>query len=146
GLAWAECVGKFFDFEAGHDFAKGAQMTTTNRPGVVKDWLGRARQWDKKVAVRKTGTQGEADMFAAEWWTYWLSIQPADRAYFAGMLACPTRAEWGVLTKFHGRNGLLQVMATLLWWGEAVGDSAEALGYADRSAAVKDVAWVLKQL
>jgi hypothetical protein len=45
----------------------------------------------------------------------------------------------------YGNNGLLQVMASLMWWGEVVQKREEA----DREkwrAGVTDVTWVLEQL
>jgi hypothetical protein len=61
------------------------------------------------------------------------------------MLSCPTIADWSGMVKLHGRNGLLQVMASLLWWGEAVAKNSP-LQRADWTMAVGDVDWVLQEM
>ncbi|KAJ7871171.1 hypothetical protein B0H14DRAFT_2257639, partial [Mycena olivaceomarginata] len=81
------------------------------------------------------------------WWNWWTSLQPKER----GMplqndeLSRPEDADWSGMAGLYGDNGLLQVMATLLWWGDVVQkrEAAERDGWL---AAVKDVTWVLDQL
>jgi hypothetical protein len=45
----------------------------------------------------------------------------------------------------HGDNGLLQVMTSLVWWGEVVAKREEE-DWEQWRAAVTDVTWVLEQL
>lgn len=47
--------------------------------------------------------------------------------------------------RLHGKNGLLQMMASLLWWGEQVADGTPA-DVRDWSSAVEDVADLLTEM
>ncbi|KAJ7738535.1 hypothetical protein DFH07DRAFT_715199, partial [Mycena maculata] len=83
--------------------------------------------------------------YVAQWWMWWRSIQPAERALLGpGMLSTPNDAEWGGLTRLHGKNGLLHVMGTLLWWGDVVALDEEYRN--EWVGAVEDVSWVLGEL
>jgi hypothetical protein len=97
------------------------------------------------MAVGEIGDQKQAGSFVACWWAWWISIQPEERANFGGMLSCPTTADWSLVIKLHGRNGLLQVMASLLWWGEAV-TKTSPFDQLDWAIAVDDVARVLEEM
>ncbi|KAJ7855820.1 hypothetical protein B0H13DRAFT_1517247, partial [Mycena leptocephala] len=77
------------------------------------------------------------------WWKWWVSLQPAERVYHERRLEQPSSASWDVLAQLHGKNGLLQVMVTLLWWGDLVGDAEDACRYVEWTKAVDDVAWTL---
>ncbi|KAJ7434718.1 hypothetical protein FB451DRAFT_1195097 [Mycena latifolia] len=147
GLPWVQCVARFFDFEAAYDYEEpGVQITATGRPKQVKEWLGKGRQWDKPVNLGVLGEQRKKGTFVAAWWDYWVSLQPGDRTVFAGMMSTPQEADWEELSGLRGRNGLLQVMLTLLWWGDAVGDQEDPQAYKDWTLALGDVEWVLTQL
>jgi hypothetical protein len=71
--------------------------------------------------------------FVAKFWDWWMNVQPKDRS------------DWGPMLKLHGKNGLLQLMAALLWWGERVagGNPADEREW---STAVEDVADVFTEL
>ncbi|KAJ7032964.1 hypothetical protein C8F04DRAFT_1261533 [Mycena alexandri] len=75
---------------------------------------------------------------------WWRSLQPSGREVVeeTGMMTMPMEMEWGKLTKMSGRNGFLQVMASLFWWGlEEFRDGREdKSGWA---AAVGDVEGIL---
>ncbi|KAJ7510760.1 hypothetical protein B0H11DRAFT_1700920, partial [Mycena galericulata] len=114
------------------------------RPKAVKDWLARARNWGMGMNIGEIGAQGEDGTFAGQFWIWWSSLQPADRVSFGRLMSCPDDADWSAMAKLHGKNGLLQVMAALLWWGEAVTDDEEKKK--DWSLAVGDVTWVLEEL
>ncbi|KAJ7016519.1 hypothetical protein C8F04DRAFT_902565, partial [Mycena alexandri] len=77
---------------------------------------------------------------------YWASLQPAQRVYIDGALSKPDEADWEDLAKLNGKNGLMHIMATLLWWGDYVGDGEDVFQYNDWTRAVEDVTWVLRQL
>ncbi|KAJ7469034.1 hypothetical protein FB451DRAFT_1136428 [Mycena latifolia] len=147
GLPWAQCVAKFFDFEAAYDYEEtGVQIKATGRPKQVKEWLGKGRHWDKPVNLGVLGEQEKRGSFVGAWWDYWVSLQPAERTQFAGMMSNPETADWEKLSTLRGRNGLLQVMLTLMWWGDAVGDQEDPKAYRDWTLAVGDVEWVLAEL
>ncbi|KAJ7033531.1 hypothetical protein C8F04DRAFT_1183978 [Mycena alexandri] len=71
---------------------------------------------------------------------------PAERVYADGVLSRPHKADWSVLAQLNEKNGLLQVMALLLWWGDYVGDGEDVFQYVDWRNAVEDVTWVLREL
>ncbi|KAJ7034184.1 hypothetical protein C8F04DRAFT_956730, partial [Mycena alexandri] len=128
------CVDTFFDFEAAWGYVDvGGQIATTGRPPAVEWWLGRGRNWDKTPDLGVLGTSKSADTFVSSWWTWWLGVQPKEEG------------DWAPLLKLHGRNGMLQLMASLLWWGE----KAEEGGPIDRlewSAGVEDVTRALTEM
>ncbi|KAJ7795564.1 hypothetical protein B0H14DRAFT_2919060 [Mycena olivaceomarginata] len=66
------------------------------------------------------------------WWAWWRSLQPEERAVLEN-------GEF-TMAKMYGDNGLLQVMAGLVWWGEVVQKRDEW------RAAVSDMTWVLERI
>jgi hypothetical protein len=134
GVEWASLVDRFYDFEAawGYKDAGGA-ISTTRRPKAMEHWLGRARKWEKTVDIGVLGDTKSAGTFVALWWDWWVKVQGTDRS------------ELGTLLKLHGKNGLLQVMALLLWWGERVADG-NPVDIQEWSTAVEDVAETLQEL
>ncbi|KAJ7699836.1 hypothetical protein B0H14DRAFT_2417465, partial [Mycena olivaceomarginata] len=54
------------------------------------------------------------------------------------------KADWSILAQMHGNNGLLQVMAVLVWWGEVVWKRGEE--QEQWLVTVRDITWVLEQL
>ncbi|KAJ7688928.1 hypothetical protein B0H14DRAFT_3051659 [Mycena olivaceomarginata] len=55
------------------------------------------------------------------WLAWWRSLQPKEWAVLEnGELSRPENADWSTMAKMYGDNGLLQVMAGLVWWGEVV--------------------------
>ncbi|KAJ7024848.1 hypothetical protein C8F04DRAFT_894757, partial [Mycena alexandri] len=133
-IEWAACVDMFFDFEAAWGYVDaGGQITTKGRPAAMEWWLGRGRNWEKTPALGVLGNSKAQGTFVSGWWDWWLGVQPEE----AG--------DWTALLRLHGRNGFLQLMATLLWWGE----TAEKEGPLDRlewSAGVEDVTRVLTEM
>ncbi|KAJ7152240.1 hypothetical protein C8R43DRAFT_886358, partial [Mycena crocata] len=157
GLDWAGCVDNFMKFEAACGYEEsGENVPTTDRPGAVKWWLGRGREWNKRVDVGELGALGMEGTYMDSWWKWWAAMQPGGRLLKAdgkqlegmqlagGMLTVPTTCDWGALSGLHGRNGFLQVMASLLWWGERV--EGDALGTARWSSAVDEVSYVLGEV
>ncbi|KAJ7642534.1 hypothetical protein B0H17DRAFT_1148793 [Mycena rosella] len=152
GLKWAQCVAAFFDFEGAHGYDDaGAQMPVKGRPKQVKAWIARARAWEKGMDLGVLGERKRKSTFIGSWWVYWTSLQPEERLGGEEKLSRPEMADWEAMSKLHGKNGLLQVMLTLLWWGDCAGDETED----DKNVptlrevwleAVGDVEWVLRQL
>lgn len=80
------------------------------------------------------------EAFTADWWAWWRSLQPAERAIDDDG-NCDTPSifmDWSALAKV-GANGFLLVMMSLTWWGKLQADS-------DWQCAVKDVTAVLRSL
>ncbi|KAJ7688925.1 hypothetical protein B0H14DRAFT_2210430, partial [Mycena olivaceomarginata] len=147
-LEWATCVEHFMDFEKRSGYEDGSQITADGRPDVVKRWLARQRRWDVKQDVGTLGSESMEGTFVSSWWKWWMGVQPADRRQ-SGALSRPADLDWGVVMKLHGRNGLLQVMATLLWWGEALVVTVVTMSPFERMAwvfTVEDVTWVLEEI
>ncbi|KAJ7711975.1 hypothetical protein B0H16DRAFT_1343059, partial [Mycena metata] len=149
GIDWARCVAGFFDFESAHGYSESkAQMPVAKCPRAMEEWLARGRQWDRfgQIGAMPMGDQNSEGSWVEGWWSYWVSLQPAERVYMGGALSQPDNADWEDLAKLNGKNGLLQVMALLLWWGDYVGDGADVFQFNDWTLAVQDVTWVLRQL
>ncbi|KAJ7840329.1 hypothetical protein B0H14DRAFT_3458244 [Mycena olivaceomarginata] len=64
---------------------------------------------------------------------WWVNVQLAERG------------DWPVMLKLHGKNGLLQLMVSLLWWGERVADGNPG-DVREWSTAVEDVGDVFTEL
>jgi hypothetical protein len=74
-------------------------------------------------------------------------LQPEERAELDnGGLSRPETANWSKMARLYGKNGLLQVMATLVWWGEVVQKRGGEEDREEWVAAVCDVTWVLGEL
>jgi hypothetical protein len=81
-------------------------------------------------------------LFGAWWWT----LQPDEQAELGNReLSQPEKADWSMMAQMHGNNGLLQVMAALLWWGEVVQKHGEE-EQEEWLVVVRDVTWVLERL
>ncbi|KAJ7102035.1 hypothetical protein C8R44DRAFT_641015, partial [Mycena epipterygia] len=144
GFEWAALVHDFLDFESGWGYEDSwPQITAKERPKQVGEWLGRACKWEAVVTI--VDVDGEVS-FASQWWIWWRALQPEDWRVVAKMLSLPMldAEDWSGVAKLHGRNGLLQVMATLLWWGEKVAD--HPIEQMEWSLAVADVGWVMGEL
>ncbi|KAJ7875803.1 hypothetical protein B0H13DRAFT_1522077, partial [Mycena leptocephala] len=106
GIEWASLVDKFYDFEAAWGYSDtGGQITTSGRPSALQWWIGRGRKWDKTVDVGVLGDAQTPSTFVADFWNWWVNVQPNDPSDLSPLL------------QLHGKNGLLQIMAALLWWG-----------------------------
>ncbi|KAL1740939.1 hypothetical protein HDZ31DRAFT_46473, partial [Schizophyllum fasciatum] len=94
------------------------------RPLVYRNWLSRKRPFSDIVDV------GEPQAFGILWRTWWEAMQPPLRISHVGDLIAVHAvadevthlAQWGNLEMCCGRDGLLQFLITLVWWGDAVND------------------------
>ncbi|KAJ7721225.1 hypothetical protein B0H14DRAFT_2411712, partial [Mycena olivaceomarginata] len=138
GLQWALCVQKFLEFEAVWGFTECTyQMAKKNRPGQIGGWLSRGRKWTLPPTL---------ELWVGGWWKWWNGLQPNERVTLEnGELSRLEEADWSAMAAMHGKNGILQVMATLGWWGE-VAQKRSAEEKDDWLAAVGDVTWVLGQI
>jgi hypothetical protein len=152
GLPWATCVHRFFDFEGAWGFVKGSYaMSRAARPQQVSGWLSRGRKWTMPPALggllgKRQATGQAAELWVAVWWGWWRSLQSKERELLDnGELSRPDKVNWSEMARMYGNNGFLQVMASLVWWGEVVQKRREE----DREewrTAVADVTWVLEHL
>ncbi|KAJ7030418.1 hypothetical protein C8F04DRAFT_1186824 [Mycena alexandri] len=134
GIEWAECVDMFLDFERACGYSEaGGQITTEGRPPAVHWWLGRGRNWDKLPDLGVLGSSKTPGTFVASWWSWWMAAQPKEEG------------DWEAVIKLHGKNGLLQLMATLLWWGEKAMEESP-LDRLEWLAGVEDATRVLTEV
>jgi hypothetical protein len=152
GVDWARCVQKFFDFESAWGYAEGTwKMPTGTRPRQVTGWLNRGRKWTLPPALggllgRRQATGQADELWVGLFWKWWRSLQPQERVVLdSGELSRPEVADWSTMAKMYGDNGLLQVMAALVWWGEVAAKRGED-DVEEWLVAVRDVTWVLEQL
>jgi hypothetical protein len=127
GGEWAGCVQKFFDSEAMWGYDKGSwMMATKNRLCQVSGWVNRGRKWTMPPALggllgRREATGQAEELWVGLFWAWWRMLQPDERAELGNReLSRPEKADWSMMAQMHGNNGLLQVMAALLWWGKVV--------------------------
>lgn len=139
GLPWKELVESYIAFEECWAFADGGRMPSKNRPAVFAEFMKAHRNWAKTMPVKDLGT------FKEEWWVYWREIQPEDRLDNKGALRRPEKMNWEDFAGYSGKNGLLQIMGTLLWWGEAANKDGPAAAHA-WGLAVDEVAWSLQSI
>ncbi|KAJ7895685.1 hypothetical protein B0H13DRAFT_1527114, partial [Mycena leptocephala] len=130
--------------EVASRFEQGpTKLSTINRPEQVKKWVANQRgkrQADTSIA--------DPTAYAAGWQLWWDSLQPewrikdADGAWSVNGGYRGGGKVWGPLFQW-GQNGVLNIVASLFFWGVAVRDSTSELQSAwERS--VMDVAWMFE--
>ncbi|KAI5822729.1 hypothetical protein K523DRAFT_198681, partial [Schizophyllum commune Tattone D] len=143
----------YVTFEQGHDFAvDGAPVRRMNpnmtRPEVYRMWTKFGRPYDQAMDLGMP-----AGPFREVWWTWWAALMPSVRRLDAGklldhqqlLLKINKVEDWEGFDEFCGKDGLLQVLLTLLWWGDAVhGSGGTGKDRADWDAACADFASVLE--
>ncbi|KAJ7106833.1 hypothetical protein C8R43DRAFT_906037 [Mycena crocata] len=146
GAEWADCVNRFLDFEKACGYSEtGPRIGGGDRPEEVKAWVKGGRKWFELTALDKAsvGKIGEEGSFVERWWTWWRSLQPAERKWTGEGLSCPSGMKWGRMATLCGPNGYMQVMLALLWWGTAVAGTEEE---SDWTNAVADVDFAVGQM
>jgi hypothetical protein len=132
--------------EAVSRFEQGpTKLSTINHPEQVKKWVANQRgkrQADTSIA--------DPTAYAAGWQLWWDSLQPewrikdADGAWSVNGGYGGGGKVWGPLFQW-GQNGVLNIVASLFFWGVAMRDSTSELQSAwERS--VMDVAWMFEGL
>ncbi|KAJ7871161.1 hypothetical protein B0H14DRAFT_2345437 [Mycena olivaceomarginata] len=150
GVEWATCVQRFFSFEAAWGFDEGSwKMATRDRPHQVTEWLRRGQKWTLPPALggllgRREAVGMAEDCGVGLFWRWWRTLQPDERVELDNReLSRPEKADWSRMAQMHGSNGLLQVMAALVWWGDVAQKREEEEGE-EWLGAVHDVTWVLR--
>ncbi|KAJ7120548.1 hypothetical protein C8R43DRAFT_839723, partial [Mycena crocata] len=141
---WGDLVEKFLDFEEACGYVdKGTQIGIDERPTEIWEWLRKGRRWHVPPKIKNLGRCGEAKTYVDNWWLWWRSIQPGERDWVGGMLTWPNKITWGSLTGLCGKNGFMQIMASLLFWGIEEDRTAADSGW---DVAVSEVQEVLAAL
>ncbi|KAJ7780553.1 hypothetical protein DFH07DRAFT_765086 [Mycena maculata] len=159
---WEECVKKLVAFEGAWSFPeKGLLSAPTEaggRPAEFTAFMRNARKWgvsmelqSKEDAEANVGPRTAKGSFAHRWALWWTGMQPEGRlGDDVGMMKQPeglAAKDWEQLAKMHGRNGLVFVVAGLLWWGEALAAVEGEEGLRDDwMTVVEDVRWALEQV
>ncbi|TRM56346.1 hypothetical protein BD626DRAFT_575809 [Schizophyllum amplum] len=154
GMSWAATVSAFLRYE---NFV-GRPRDDLGRKVVVKDlrpkeyvtWArGGVRRYQRTVNI------DEVPVFREKWWLWWAAIVSMragvagggliDVETFLARLTSPD--DWQGLELTCGRNGLVQVVMTLLWWGEAVNTGVvDAKNWHDWDLACDDFRQTLEAL
>ncbi|KAI0653949.1 hypothetical protein C8Q70DRAFT_897611, partial [Cubamyces menziesii] len=108
-------------------------LGTEHRPPEVSHWLRVLRRNLQRTPAIACETQ-----YRTAWWCWWSGLQPswrtqdgAERPVMAG------EGPWHQLES-PGKNGLVIVLLSLMWWREVATDST----LPDWHAAAADVRWV----
>ncbi|KAI5831126.1 hypothetical protein K523DRAFT_301143 [Schizophyllum commune Tattone D] len=111
------------------------------RPPAYTAWTRQGCPYDLPVDV------GDLATFARQYWLWWEALQPSRRLNsdnsliaieeFEGMVK--GMDDWDGLDKCCGKEGLVQVLLLLLWWGDAVnGAVARPAEWLEWETAVQD--------
>ncbi|KAJ7074860.1 hypothetical protein B0H15DRAFT_806593 [Mycena belliarum] len=137
GEEWEDCAFAFLAFEEASGFPyERLRMAKPPRAGLgVDNWIASGRRlWAPCLPAPSE--------LRERFWTWWRGMQPKVRHIGDGVMSRGADIDWSVLRDFSGKNGLLQVMMVLLWWGEKVHAEGGPEGIAEWTLAVEDVTWV----
>ena len=146
GPAFDGIISKYIAFEKIAGFSpepRNAGFGSKNRPSQVAWWVGCGRKATPKIT--------DIPAFAKQWWLWWKGLQPTWRKVAAvqGSLTSAHRAVadgeggWADMER-RGQNAFYTVLATLRWWGAALGDTCGE--NKEWLSAAVDVEWVLSNL
>jgi len=138
GVTWAKLVKAWVAFEGGAGYKGPKKLLATHRPDAIKAWIGRAQSPSWRPIIPDTS------VYESEYMLWWTALQPSWRKNRDGSLIfSKVEGDWGVLQR-PGLNGMLSVMAGLLFWGVALRDSGnERKGW---NKAVSDCLMVISSL
>lgn len=117
--------------------SRANSVTSQGRPKLVGTWMRGGRKTGKNPI-------DDLDEFVNDWWTWWRNMQPGRLFELENPPASTYNDNftWDGLDR-TGSCGIVLVMVSLVWWGEAVVDrEGECLW----RKAVADVAWVFGEL
>ncbi|KAL1725061.1 hypothetical protein EV714DRAFT_288141 [Schizophyllum commune] len=126
GVAFATAVHAFFKLEDYMDYPirhDGRRILGGSiRPAAYNTWSRRGCPYDLSMDL------GDLSVFAQKYWLWWEALQPAGRLNSDNNLTTIEEFEgvvrgmddWDGLEKCCGKDGIVQVLLFLLWWGDAV--------------------------
>ncbi|KAH9846594.1 hypothetical protein C2E23DRAFT_872276 [Lenzites betulinus] len=110
-------------------------LGTEHRPPEVAHWLRVLRR-----RLDRSPTIEDDAAYAAQWWNWWTQLQPEWRQLDAdGRPVIGEDGDWDSL-KSPGKNGVLIVLLSLVWWREVATEQTVRLW----AAALADVGWRCK--
>ncbi|KAL1715563.1 hypothetical protein EV715DRAFT_294021 [Schizophyllum commune] len=130
GFAFADALDSFIAFERALGFPDkngGRPVFVAGlRPPVYTEWLQARRPYDRIMSI------GDVALFRQAWWKWWAVMQPSTRTSASGELLAlealyvnPLHLDQ--MNGMHlccGKDGLIQFLVALLWWGDAVNGMA----------------------
>ncbi|KAI5888640.1 uncharacterized protein SCHCODRAFT_01102414 [Schizophyllum commune H4-8] len=129
GQSWATAFGdavkSYVEFEEAHGFpAKDAGRKVISdkktRPPQYAAWLKIARPYDRPMLIK------DIDEYTQQWWGWLAAHLPEGLRNQNSYLLDLSRVDladattWNGLDKACGKDGVLQIVLSLLWWGDAV--------------------------
>ncbi|KAL1742739.1 hypothetical protein HDZ31DRAFT_42573 [Schizophyllum fasciatum] len=91
------------------------------RPSIYASWEKLGRPYDMTMNVRDVG------QYFRKYWLWWEAVQPASRFVNDQLLPVENFEDligsiddWDGLDRCCGKDGLIQALMMLLWWGDAV--------------------------
>ncbi|KAJ6447498.1 hypothetical protein C8R47DRAFT_919700, partial [Mycena vitilis] len=138
---WEAVMSAWTQLEEAYAFESSAATipaTPGLRPSEVAQWIKHKRSVTREVKVESQ------DELVDKWWEWYNFLSPSwrkkdDRG--RPMIVDGASGDWGSLVH-PGANGILTVLLPLVWWRQG----EEGLPSEDWLAAVRDVAWALKDL
>ncbi|KAJ6450540.1 hypothetical protein C8R47DRAFT_1230230 [Mycena vitilis] len=144
GDGWEECVWAFVCFEEASGFpAERVRMPVSparNKVGI-DSWISLGRKsWPPTITATP-------EQYGKWFWNWWRGMQPKARLIEDGVMSRASDIVWDGIRDLSGKNGLLQVVMVLMWWGiKAHSDVASAADAMDWQLAMEDVRWVLDEM
>ncbi|KAL1698293.1 hypothetical protein EV121DRAFT_218418, partial [Schizophyllum commune] len=125
GSAFADAVLAYHSYEETRGFRKDGGRKITNtalRPAVYQTWTKCARPYNRVMTLENI------DAYRQQWWNWWTDLMPSVRRLPSGGLVPPFDIvkkvngadQWEGLDEICGKDGMLQFLLTLLWWGDAI--------------------------
>ncbi|KAL1743893.1 hypothetical protein HDZ31DRAFT_83072 [Schizophyllum fasciatum] len=129
GQTWAAAFGdvvhSYIKFEEVHGFPTkdaGCKIISnkTIRPSQYSLWTKMGRKYDRLMPVK------DADEYGQQWWRWLTAHLPESCRMSNSYLLDLSRvdpsnsATWNGLDKACGKDGMLQLVLSLMWWGDAV--------------------------
>ena len=138
GVMWVKLVDAWVVFEGQAGYTGDKKLLTTHRPDAIKAWIARTRSSTWRPAISDTS------LYESEFMLWWAALQPSWRKRSdGGIIFSKVQGDWEVLQR-PGLNGILSVMAGLLFWGVSLRDSSGSrMGW---NKAVSDCLVVMKSI
>ncbi|KAL1658132.1 hypothetical protein GGF50DRAFT_67863, partial [Schizophyllum commune] len=153
GSAFADAVLAYHSYEETRGFRKDGGRKITNtalRPAVYQTWTKCARPYNRLMHLENI------DAYRQQWWNWWTDLMPSMRRLPSGGLVPPVDLvkkvngadQWEGLDEVCGKDGMLQFLLTLLWWGDAIHSQhpRSEKHHADWEAACADFAGTLNAI
>ncbi len=143
--SWIQLINSFIVFEQRAGFVESGvgKLKASPRPKAVADFLQHRRDWTKSRPIEPLRA------FRDFWWAWWKINQPPAHLH-NGELVHNEDIVWDGLQEKCGNDGMILVISTLLWWGEAVFNgtpsTTPSADQVDSQLAVDNMTWALEHM